>query len=71
MPAPLSPLHAISPTQWLHSRPESPQNDSDHLRQALVDSMQRNVEVDEPEVVAAPMLPPTMRVTLGSRSGEL
>jgi hypothetical protein len=28
-------------------------------------------EVDEPEVVAAPMLPPTMRVTLGSRSGEL
>jgi len=62
-------LHAISPTQWLHSRPESPQSDSDDLRQALIDSMQRNVEVDE--VVAAPMLPPTMRVTLGSRSGEL
>jgi hypothetical protein len=46
-------------------------SDSDDLRQALIDSMQRNVEVDEPEVVAAPMLPPTMRVTLGSRSGEL
>ena len=27
--------------------------------------MQRNVEVDEPEAVAAPMLPPTMRITLG------
>jgi ferritin-like metal-binding protein YciE len=47
-----------------------PRSDSDDLRQALIDSMQRNVEVDEPEVVVAPMLPPTMRVTLGSRSAS-
>jgi DNA-directed RNA polymerase subunit omega len=37
----------------------------DDLRERLIDSMQRNVEVDEPEAVAAPMLPATMRITLG------
>ena len=37
----------------------------DDLRERLIDSMQHNVEIDEPEAVAAPMLPPTMRITLG------
>jgi DNA-directed RNA polymerase subunit omega len=35
------------------------------MREQLIDSMQRNVEIDEAEAVAAPMLPPAMRVTLG------
>ena len=35
------------------------------MREQLIDSMQHNVEIDEPEAVAAPMLPPAMRVTLG------
>jgi DNA-directed RNA polymerase subunit omega len=27
--------------------------------------MQHNVEIDEPEAIAAPMLPPSVRITLG------
>ena len=37
----------------------------DDLREGLIDSMQHNVEIDEPEAVAAPMLPPSVRITLG------
>jgi DNA-directed RNA polymerase subunit omega len=37
----------------------------DDLREGLIDSMQHNVEIDEPEAVAAPMLPLALRVTLG------
>jgi DNA-directed RNA polymerase subunit omega len=37
----------------------------DDLRERLIDSMQQNVEIDEPEAVATPMLPAVMRVTLG------
>ena len=39
-----------------------PPND---LRERLINSMQQNVEMDEPEAAAAPMLPQAMRVTLG------
>jgi DNA-directed RNA polymerase subunit omega len=36
------------------------------VREGLIHSMQRNVEVDEPEAVAAPSLPPALRPpTLG------
>jgi DNA-directed RNA polymerase subunit omega len=35
------------------------------LREGLIDSMQHNVEIDEPEAVAAPMLPQQLRRTLG------
>ena len=37
----------------------------DDLREGLIDSMQHNVEIDEPEAVAAPTLPPSVRITLG------
>jgi DNA-directed RNA polymerase subunit omega len=39
-----------------------PAND---MREGLIDSMQENVEVDEPEVAAAPLLPATLRPRLG------
>ena len=35
------------------------------MREGLVHSLQRNVEIDEPEAAAAPMLPQSMRPTLG------
>jgi DNA-directed RNA polymerase subunit omega len=35
------------------------------LREGLIHSLQHNVEVDEPERVAAPALPESMRPTLG------
>ena len=35
------------------------------MREGLIHSIQKDVEVDEPEAVAAPMLPPQMRQTLG------
>lgn len=35
------------------------------MREGLIHSMQDNVEIDEPETVAAPMLPQSMRPTLG------
>jgi DNA-directed RNA polymerase subunit omega len=38
---------------------------SDDLREGLIHSIQRNVEVDEPEAAAAPMLPQDRRPTLG------
>ena len=34
-------------------------------REGLIHSMQKNVEVDEPEAVAAPVLPKTLRPMLG------
>lgn len=39
-----------------------PAND---MREGLIHSMQQNVEVDEPEVAAAPMLPADLRPRLG------
>jgi len=35
------------------------------LREGLIHSMQENAEVDEPEIAAAPLLPPALRQTLG------
>jgi DNA-directed RNA polymerase subunit omega len=35
------------------------------MREGLIHSLQHNVEIDEPEAVAAPMLPEAMRPTLG------
>ena len=35
------------------------------MREGLSHSLQKNVEIDEPEAVAAPMLPQAMRPTLG------
>src|SRR6266853_1988523 len=35
------------------------------MRERLINSIQKQVEVDEPEAVAAPMLPQTLRRTLG------
>jgi DNA-directed RNA polymerase subunit omega len=35
------------------------------MREGLIHSLQHNVEIDEPEPVAAPMLPRAMRPTLG------
>ena len=37
----------------------------DDLREGLIHSIQRNVEVDEPEKAAAPMLPQERRPVLG------
>jgi DNA-directed RNA polymerase subunit omega len=37
----------------------------DDLREGLIHSIQKNVEVDEPEKAAAPSLPPDRRPTLG------
>ena len=39
-----------------------PAND---MREGLIHSMQENVEVDEPEAAAAPILPSDLRPTLG------
>jgi DNA-directed RNA polymerase subunit omega len=39
-----------------------PPND---VREGLIHSMQENAEVDEPEIAAAPLLPPALRQTLG------
>ena len=43
------------------------------MREGLIDSMQQNVEIDEPEALAAPMLPQSMHPTLGrdERSKDL
>jgi DNA-directed RNA polymerase subunit omega len=38
---------------------------ADDMRERLIHSIQKQVEVDEPEAVAAPMLPQAMRPTLG------
>jgi DNA-directed RNA polymerase subunit omega len=35
------------------------------MRERLIHSMQANIEIDEPEAVAAPMLPQSLRPTLG------
>lgn len=35
------------------------------MRERLIHSIQKQVEVDEPEAVAAPMLPQALRATLG------
>ena len=35
------------------------------MREGLIHSIQKHVEVDEPEAVAAPMLPQALRPTLG------
>ena len=35
------------------------------MREGLIHSFQHNVEIDEPEAVAAPLLPQSMRPTLG------
>jgi DNA-directed RNA polymerase subunit omega len=35
------------------------------MREGLIHSIQNQVEIDEPEAVAAPLLPPQMRQTLG------
>jgi DNA-directed RNA polymerase subunit omega len=35
------------------------------LREGLIDSMQHNVEIDEPEAVAAPTVPRERRLSLG------
>ena len=35
------------------------------MREGLIHSIQKNVEIDEPEAVAAPLLPDVMRPTLG------
>ena len=40
------------------------------LREGLIHAMQRNVEVDEPDRQAAPMLPDTMRPKLGRDTPE-
>jgi DNA-directed RNA polymerase subunit omega len=37
----------------------------DDLRERLIHSIQKHVEVDEPEAAAAPVLPPQLRPTLG------
>jgi DNA-directed RNA polymerase subunit omega len=37
----------------------------DDMREGLIHSIQKNVEVDEPETAAAPMLPMDRRPTLG------
>jgi DNA-directed RNA polymerase subunit omega len=44
------------------------ENDKDSvvaLRERLIHSIQKQVEIDEPEAVAAPLLPKQMRQTLG------
>jgi DNA-directed RNA polymerase subunit omega len=37
----------------------------DDMRERLIHSIQKHVEVDEPEAAAAPALPPELRPTLG------
>lgn len=40
------------------------------LREAFIHSIQKNVEVDEPEAVAAPLLPPDRRAPVLGRDDE-
>jgi DNA-directed RNA polymerase subunit omega len=40
------------------------------LREALIHSIQKNVEVDEPEAAAAPLLPPERRAPVLGRDDE-
>ena len=42
----------------------------DDLREALIHSIQKNVEVDEPEAAAAPLLPPDRRSPMLGRDDQ-
>ncbi|MEE9360769.1 MAG: DNA-directed RNA polymerase subunit omega [Hyphomicrobium sp.] len=43
---------------------------AEDLREAFIHSIQKNVEVDEPEAVAAPLLPPERRAPVLGRDDE-
>jgi DNA-directed RNA polymerase subunit omega len=43
---------------------------AEDLREAFIHSIQKNVEVDEPEAVAAPLLPPDRRAPVLGRDDE-
>jgi len=42
----------------------------DDMRESLIHSIQKNVEVDEPEAVAAPLLPPERRAPVLGRDDQ-
>ncbi len=43
---------------------------ADDMREALIHSIQKNVEVDEPEAVAAPLMPPERRAPVLGRDDQ-
>jgi DNA-directed RNA polymerase subunit omega len=43
---------------------------ADDMREALIHSIQKNVEVDEPEAAAAPLLPPERRAPVLGRDDQ-
>jgi len=44
---------------------------SEDMREALIHSIQKNVEVDEPEAVAAPLMPPERRAPVLGRDDQM